>query len=27
VLQSGNTGKESGSYTKSIALNAVYNWS
>jgi len=25
VIQSGNTGKESGSYTKSIALNAVYN--
>ena len=25
VIQTGNTGKESGSYTKSIALNAVYN--
>jgi spore coat protein U-like protein len=25
VIQAGNTGKESGSYTKSIALNAVYN--
>jgi spore coat protein U-like protein len=25
VIQTGNTGKESGSYTKTIALNAVYN--
>ena len=25
VIQTGNTGKESGSYSKSIALNAVYN--
>ena len=25
VIQTGNTGKESGSYSKTIALNAVYN--